>query len=321
MSTLSAALRATSPADDDPQAVFLKILPRIVQHARISFRMLRCSQRRAEAVQEVVALTWKWFRALLARGKDAARVRRGPGPLRRPRRAPRTAPVRPGAGRGCVLRHRPAPAWERCSPRQGRRSVRRGPGPLRRPRRALGRRLCGQEPAADVFSVTAQRRHGFSLERLPSAAACRWSNSTAWSAASSSAMPWKSGSRTTRGPRCPTRPPSGWIFHRFWRRSASAIGVWPLTWRGTRRGGAHTRTPVPDQAAFRLDFPPFLASLSERDRRLAAYLALGHSAVAAARRFGLSPGRVTQLRQRWCRQWRIRQGEETPAARPLAATG
>ena len=44
----------------------------------------------------------------------------------------------------------------------------------------------------------------------------------------------------------------------------------------------NTRTPVPDQAAFRLDFPPFLASLSERDRRLAAYLALGHSAVAAA---------------------------------------
>ena len=57
-------------------------------------------------------------------------------------------------------------------------------------------------------------------------------------------------------------------------------------------------TPVPDQVQFRLDWPRFFATLSGRDRRLAAFLALGHSGRQAAGRFGLSPGRVTQLRQR-----------------------
>jgi hypothetical protein len=66
----------------------------------------------------------------------------------------------------------------------------------------------------------------------------------------------------------------------------------------------NTHTPVPDQAAFRIDWPAFLATLSGRDRRLAGYLSVGHSAKAAAAKFGLSPGRVTQLRQQWCRDWR-----------------
>jgi hypothetical protein len=68
-------------------------------------------------------------------------------------------------------------------------------------------------------------------------------------------------------------------------------------------------TPVPDQAAFRVDWPQFLRKLSRRDRRLAAFLALGHSAKKAAHRFQLSPGRVTQLRQQWCREWQRFQGE------------
>jgi hypothetical protein len=66
----------------------------------------------------------------------------------------------------------------------------------------------------------------------------------------------------------------------------------------------NTQTPVPDQASFRIDWPQFLRSLTERDRRLAEFLALGHSAKKAAATFGLSPGRVTQLRQSWCKQWR-----------------
>jgi hypothetical protein len=70
------------------------------------------------------------------------------------------------------------------------------------------------------------------------------------------------------------------------------------------------QTPVPDQVAFRLDLPCFLRSLSERDRRLAAFLALGHSATRAAAAFGMSPARVTQLRQGWCRQWRRCQDED-----------
>jgi hypothetical protein len=71
-----------------------------------------------------------------------------------------------------------------------------------------------------------------------------------------------------------------------------------------------TVTPPPEAAAFRIDFPQFLQSLTDRDRRLAEYLSLGHQAAKAAGQFGLSPGRVTQLRQRWCQEWRAFQGEE-----------
>jgi hypothetical protein len=71
-----------------------------------------------------------------------------------------------------------------------------------------------------------------------------------------------------------------------------------------------TVTPPPEAAAFRIDFSQFLHSLTDRDRRLAEYLSLGHQAAKAADRFGLSPGRVTQLRQLWCQQWRAFQGEE-----------
>jgi hypothetical protein len=83
------------------------------------------------------------------------------------------------------------------------------------------------------------------------------------------------------------------------------------------------RTPVPEQAAFRIDFSKFLATLSDRDQSLARFLALGHSAKDAAARFGLSPARISQLRYRWHREWRrsqddgrqslINQTSKTPA--------
>ena len=76
-------------------------------------------------------------------------------------------------------------------------------------------------------------------------------------------------------------------------------------------------TPVPDQVQFRLDWPRFFATLSGRDRRLAAFLALGHSGRQAAGRFGLSPGRVTQLRQQWRGQWLAFVGEDQDAGRWL----
>ena len=78
------------------------------------------------------------------------------------------------------------------------------------------------------------------------------------------------------------------------------------------------QTPVPDQVAFRIDFAAFLATLTERDRRMALALAEGHPAKQVARRFGLTPGRVTQLRQRWRREWLAFQEEtaQLPPARP-----
>ena len=46
-----------------------------------------------------------------------------------------------------------------------------------------------------------------------------------------------------------------------------------------------TLTPVPDQVAFRLDFPAWLRIQNRRKRELARFLALGNSATEAARRF------------------------------------
>jgi len=77
-------------------------------------------------------------------------------------------------------------------------------------------------------------------------------------------------------------------------------------------------TSPAEAAAFRIDFPEFLGGLSQRDRELAMYLSLGHRASAAATRFGLTPGRVTQLRQGWCGQWRRFHGEEAGDRKELA---
>jgi hypothetical protein len=71
----------------------------------------------------------------------------------------------------------------------------------------------------------------------------------------------------------------------------------------------NTRSAVPDQAAFRIDFPAFLAELGPRDQTLARFLALGNSAQVAADRFGLSEGRVSQLRKTWREWWCQSQGE------------
>jgi len=69
-------------------------------------------------------------------------------------------------------------------------------------------------------------------------------------------------------------------------------------------------TPVPDQASFRLAYPQWVRSLGPRDRRLAHFLSLGNSAKQAAQTFKLSPGRITQLRQQWCRDWHALHDEE-----------
>ncbi len=52
---------------------FLQILPRIQLHGRIYFRHLRCRHTREDAIQEMVALSWKWFLRLAQQGRDATR--------------------------------------------------------------------------------------------------------------------------------------------------------------------------------------------------------------------------------------------------------
>jgi len=76
-----------------------------------------------------------------------------------------------------------------------------------------------------------------------------------------------------------------------------------------------TRTPPPDQAAFRIDFTEWLARQSPRDRQIAESLAVGHRPGEVAGRLGISPGRVSQLRRQLRASWADFQGESTaPAA-------
>ncbi|MEK6236668.1 MAG: hypothetical protein N2C14_18320 [Planctomycetales bacterium] len=63
------------------------------------------------------------------------------------------------------------------------------------------------------------------------------------------------------------------------------------------------RTPVPDQAAFRLDFPVWLESLSERNREIAEEMAMNESTKDLARRHRVSPARVSQLRREFKDSW------------------
>jgi hypothetical protein len=65
----------------------------------------------------------------------------------------------------------------------------------------------------------------------------------------------------------------------------------------------NTRSAVPEQVAFRLDFPRWRASLRRRDRRVLDALAGGERTADAARRFGISPARVSQLRREFEDGW------------------
>ena len=56
---------------------------------------------------------------------------------------------------------------------------------------------------------------------------------------------------------------------------------------------------VPDAVASRLDVSAFLATLPERDREIALSLAHGKGTTETARKFGVSPGAISQFRTRF----------------------
>src|SRR5579871_4199946 len=61
---------ADAPAVDALRAAFMCLLPRIEAHLAFAFRWLRCPHRRADAVQEAVALAWLGFLRAVSHGKD-----------------------------------------------------------------------------------------------------------------------------------------------------------------------------------------------------------------------------------------------------------
>jgi hypothetical protein len=65
----------------------------------------------------------------------------------------------------------------------------------------------------------------------------------------------------------------------------------------------NTVTPPPDQAAFRIDFPCWRRTRTERDRRILHDLMLGERTGHVSRKYGISPSRVSQLRRDFHDDW------------------
>jgi hypothetical protein len=193
-------------------AAFLSILPRIESHARVYFRGVRCPARQADAVQETLAIAWKWFVRLVEQGKD-----------------PLTFPMALASYAARAVR--------------------------------CGRRLCGQEKGKDAMSAIAQQRHGFAVEPLPYTMASthedRYSH--------------------VRGQR---------------RRDLLE-----------ERLRDNTQTPVPEQVAFRIDFPAWRKTHARRTRRIRDGMMAGERTSDLSQRFGLSPARISQLRREPHNDW------------------
>jgi hypothetical protein len=79
----------------------------------------------------------------------------------------------------------------------------------------------------------------------------------------------------------------------------------------------NTVTPPPDAAAFRIDFPQWLAQWSDRDRRIIGDMMRDERTRDLADKYGVSAGRVSQWRQAYQQDWlrfhRERQADEPQA--------
>lgn len=64
-----------------------------------------------------------------------------------------------------------------------------------------------------------------------------------------------------------------------------------------------------DTAAARIDVPAWFRSLTRRERKIAHALARGEATSTVAKMFGLSAGRVSQLRQEFKRSWEMFHGD------------
>lgn len=65
----------------------------------------------------------------------------------------------------------------------------------------------------------------------------------------------------------------------------------------------NTQTPVDEQAAFRCDLPAWLLTRTDRDRRLIHDMAANERTLNLARKYGISPARVSQLRREFHDDW------------------
>jgi DNA-binding CsgD family transcriptional regulator len=66
---------------------------------------------------------------------------------------------------------------------------------------------------------------------------------------------------------------------------------------------AERKASIPDTAAFRIDFGEWLRTLTRRDRKIIFAFVRGERTSAVAERFGISEGRVSQLRRKYEHLW------------------
>ena len=125
-----------------------------------------------------------------------------------------------------------------------------------------GRRVAGTEKAGDVLSEQAQRRHDFTVERLPASSVAGHEDLYAG--------------------------PHGQRRHDAWEE----------------RLRDNTITPPDEQAAFRIDFAAWLKTLTPRERRLIRAMALNERTKDLAKKFEVSPGRISQQRREFCQDWK-----------------
>jgi hypothetical protein len=78
----------------------------------------------------------------------------------------------------------------------------------------------------------------------------------------------------------------------------------------------NTLSPVADQVTFRLDFPAWLARLTERDHAIVENLMVGERTLDVAGKYGLSPARISQKRREFCNDWQNFCGEDISTSRP-----
>jgi hypothetical protein len=65
----------------------------------------------------------------------------------------------------------------------------------------------------------------------------------------------------------------------------------------------NTRSPVPEQVHFRIDFPEWLVQLGDRNRRIAEDMALGHRTQDLAGMHKVTAARISQLRGEFHDGW------------------
>jgi hypothetical protein len=71
----------------------------------------------------------------------------------------------------------------------------------------------------------------------------------------------------------------------------------------------NTRSPVPEQVHFRIDFPRWLTQLGDRKRRIAEDMALGHRTQDLAEMHKVTAARISQLRGEFHQDWLRYTGE------------